>query len=63
MKTTTTLTSERIAHLVLEVKHNAVPTGVLEQFAKRPTLYSTPYFRDAREQQARLNLARSLERL
>jgi predicted metal-dependent HD superfamily phosphohydrolase len=36
---------------------------ILEEFARRPTLYSTPYFRDTRDRQARANLARSIERL
>jgi predicted metal-dependent HD superfamily phosphohydrolase len=38
-------------------------TAVLQQFLDRPTIYSTPHFRDTREAQARLNLQDAIETL
>jgi predicted metal-dependent HD superfamily phosphohydrolase len=37
--------------------------AILQSLLDRPAIYATPYFQDRYERQARLNIARSLERL
>ena len=48
---------------VSEVDFVRARGAILQSFLDRPAIYTTPYFQDRYERQARLNVARSLERL